>query len=232
MVQPSGQSLARVEIFQGLRESERNQLAKQLNWTRYGAGEQIINHLDRSTDVFVVITGTVRVVIYSLAGREVTYRDIEAGSYFGELAAIDGLPRSATIVAIDDSVIASMSAESFWHVLHRYPSATTCLVKNLAESVRSLTERVFEFSALAVNNRIHAELLRLALDHMTGDNQAIISPAPTHTEFASRISTRREAVARELNDLARAGLVERRDGVLVVNDVDRLTRLVQDVVGY
>jgi CRP-like cAMP-binding protein len=91
---------------------------------------------------------------------------------------------------------------------------------------------VFEFSALAVNNRIHAELLRLAQDHMTGENVAVIDPVPTHAEIASRISTRREAVTREFNQLSRAGIVQRRSSTLVVRDVERLKRLVQDVVGY
>ena len=96
----------------------------------------------------------------------------------------------------------------------------------------ALTERVFEFSALAVNNRIHAELLRLARDHMTAENTAAIQPAPTHAEIASRISTHREAVTRELSRLSRAGIVVRRSGALVVEDVERLDRLMQDVIGY
>lgn len=231
-MQPSGRLLERVEILQDLPQGERERLAKRFNWKRYGLGEQIIGHLDRSTDVFLVIEGAVRVTIYSLAGREVTFRDIEAGQYFGELAAIDGLPRSATVVALSDSVIASMPEDIFWEILHVYPDATARLVKNLTSSVRALTERVFEFSALAAKNRIHAELLRLARDHMTGENIAIIEPTPTHAEIANRISTRREAVTRELNQLSRDGIVERRPVGLIVHDVNRLKRLVQDVVGY
>ncbi len=231
-MQPRSRMLEQVEILQTLPEREREQLANRLRWKQYGAGEQIISHLDRSTDVFLVLQGKVRVVIYSLAGREVTFRDIKAGQYFGELAAIDGLPRTASIVALSNSVIASMSADMFWEILRAYPDTAARLVKKLASSVRALTERVFEFSALAVNNRIHAELLRLAQDHMTGENEAVIDPIPTHAEIASRISTRREAVTRELNQLSRAGVVQRRSGTLVIRDVERLRRLVQDVVGY
>ncbi len=231
-MQPTGQSLGAIKIFEGISPGELEKLARGFRWKRYSAGQQIISHLDESTDVFLVIEGTVRVVIYSREGKEVAFRDITVGEYFGELAAIDGLPRSATIVAIDDSIIASMSAETFWQVLRSYPDAATCLLKDLTESVRTLTERIFEFSALAVKNRIHAELLRLVRGHMTGENEAVISPAPTHTEIAGRISTRRESVARELSDLARNGLVERRRGALVICDVARLTRLVQEVVGH
>ncbi len=104
-------------------------------------------------------------------------------------------------------------------------------MKQLAGSVRGLTERVFEFSALAVRNRVHAELLRLARNHMTGENTSKIQPAPTHAELASRISTHREAVTRELNRLSKDGLIERQASSLVIHDVERLANLVQNVVG-
>ncbi len=95
--------------------------------------------------------------------------------------------------------------------------------------MRSLSDRVVEFSTLAVRNRIHAELLRLSRDHMTTGNAALIAPAPTHAEISSRISTHREAVSRELSEMARNGVVERRDGGLFIPDVDRLAQLLRDV---
>jgi CRP-like cAMP-binding protein len=231
-MQPKSRILEQIEIFRDLPQAEHERLAKRFRWTQYGAGEQIISHLDRSTDVFLVLQGEVRVVIYSLAGREVMFRDVKVGHYFGDLAAIDGLPRSASIFALSDSVIASMSADIFWEILRDYPETMARLIKDLAGLIRALTERVFEFSALAVNNRIHAELLRLACDHMTAENIATIQPAPTHAEIASRISTHREAVTRELSRLSSTGIVARRSGALVVEDVERLNRLMQDVIGY
>jgi CRP-like cAMP-binding protein len=121
-----------------------------------------------------------------------------------------------------------MSAAVFWDILKRYPEASATLIRQLTNSVRALTGRVYEFSALAVRNRIHAELLRLARGHMTDENAAVVRPAPTHAEIASRISTNREAVTRELNQLSRDGLVERRSGALVICDVTRLERLVEN----
>ena len=206
-------------------------LAKKLRWKRYRAGQQIIGHLDESTDVCLVIEGKVRVTVYSPAGKDVTFRDVEAGDCFGELAAIDGLPRSATVAALTDVLIAYMSAGIFWEILRTHSDVAALVLKKLASLVRSLSERVFEFSALAVRNRVHAELLRLARHHMIDENTAMIRPAPTHADLASRISTHREAVTRELNSLSKDGLVERQDGALTIHDVKRLARLVQDVAG-
>jgi hypothetical protein len=98
-------------------------------------------------------------------------------------------------------------------------------------NVRTLTKRVYEFSTLAVNNRIQAELLRLAGLGTREGKGARISPAPTHAEIASRVSTHREAVTRELNRLSRVGIIERRSGALVVHDLDRLAAMVNEMTG-
>lgn len=110
-----------------------------------------------------------------------------------------------------------------------HPEAASLTLRRLASLVRLMTERVFEISALAVRNRVQSELLRLARHGVARDNTSVISPAPTHADIASQVSTHREAVTRELNDLARAGLVERRSGALVVLDVARLARMVEDI---
>ena len=103
------------------------------------------------------------------------------------------------------------------------------VLRDLASLVRRLTERVVEFSTLGVRNRVHAEVLRLARDHLSADNTAEIQPAPTHAEIASRVSTHREAVTRTLNRLAREGVIDRRRGVIIVRDVERLECMVEDV---
>jgi hypothetical protein len=105
------------------------------------------------------------------------------------------------------------------------------LLREAVMKVRSLTTRVYEFSALAVNNRIQAEVLRLAKLVPREGKSARIGAAPTHAEIASRISTHREAVTRELNRLSRLGIIERRGGALLVKDVDRLAAMVHEVTG-
>ena len=94
-----------------------------------------------------------------------------------------------------------------------------------------MTKRVYEFSALPVRNRIQSELLRLASLAPREGRIANISGAPTHLEIASRTSTHREAVSRELSRLSRLGLLERRGRGLLVKDVDRLAAMVHDATG-
>lgn len=230
-MQVTADSLQGIGLFHGLGEADLEALAKRCAWRRYQAHEQIIHFHDETRDVYFIVEGEVRAITYALDGKEVTYRDIPAGGMFGEYAAIDGEPRSATVEALVPSHVAAMPAACFWEVLESHPSVNAILLKQLTRQVRTLTERVFEFSTLAVKNRIHAELLRLARDHMVDEATAAIVPSPTHAEIASRISTHREAVTREMTELSRQGLVERRHGSLVVRDVPRLERMVREVLG-
>lgn len=230
-VPPAGATLAGVDLFRDLNEADVSAVALRCQWNSYGPGEQIVLHQDRSRDVFFVVDGKVRATLYSLSGKEVTFRDVLAGEMFGELSAIDGKPRSAYVVAVSDSLVASMSDTAFWKVLEDYPTVAAACLRRLATLVRSLSERVVEFSTLAVKNRIHAELLRLARSESDDAGSAVIAPAPTHADIASRVSTHREAVTRELNRLAHEGLLERRSGTLVIRDVTRLETLVKEVTG-
>ena len=230
-VEVSGESLGSVQILSGLALAEREKVAKRLTGFRYQEGHQIVSHKDPSRDVFLIVSGTVRVTFYSLTGREVTFRDLGSGDSFGDISAIDGEARSATVVSLDDTFVASMAAPVFWGLLEQYPSVSKQVLTGLAFLVRRLSDRVVEFSTLGVNNRIHAELLRLARATPNEENHAKISPVPTHMDIANRVSTHREAVTRELARLSRAGLIERRKGTLLVPDVERLERMVQEVTG-
>ena len=222
-------SLVAVEIFRDLDRAGLSAIARQCAWRTYAAEQQIVGQLDESREVYFVLSGRARVNLYSPDGGDVTFRDIGPGDIFGELAAIDGAPRSANVVALVDTTIASLHADQFWQVLRDHPAVAAATLRRLVRLVRSLSERVYEFSALAVRNRIHAELLRLCRDQVIAANQATIDPAPTHAEIASRISTHREAVSRELSDLVRGGVIVRQGQALLIKDVARLANLVETV---
>jgi CRP/FNR family transcriptional regulator, cyclic AMP receptor protein len=224
-------TLVGISIFAGLTPKALEAVHQRCAWKRYEQGEPIVDYLDSSDDVFFVASGEVGVTIYSVAGQAVSFRTLVAGDIFGEYAAIDGGPRSASVEARTSCLIASMSAKEFRKLLKSEPAVAEAVLKGLVRNVRSLTKRVYEFSTLAVNNRIHAELLRLASLSPREGKGARLDPAPTHAEIASRISTHREAVTRELNRLARIGIIERKSGTLIVRDLDRLAAMLHEMTG-
>jgi CRP-like cAMP-binding protein len=164
-------------------------------------------------------------------GKAVSFRELSPGTTFGEYAAIDGRPRSASVEARTSCLVASMKSASFREILLAEPRVAESLLKHFVMEIRELTTRVYEFSTLAVRYRIQAEVLRLASLSARHGKIANITPAPTHAEIASRTSTHREAVTRELNRLAKIGILEQRNRELWITDIDRLAALVHDAAG-
>jgi CRP/FNR family cyclic AMP-dependent transcriptional regulator len=196
-------------------------------WTvrGYKPKEMIISHDEESRDVFFVLEGRARATIYSEAGRAVAYRDIESGHIFGELAAIDGRPRSASVAAVTSISVARLSQTAFRDVVDKRPGFTWTLLGHLSFQIRRLTDRVYEFSTLVVRKRLVRELLRMADDRDGTGDQPSIRPAPTHFDLAARISTHREAVSREMSALAKKNLIEKRDGALVLCNIALLEKI-------
>jgi CRP-like cAMP-binding protein len=223
------ETLARIGLFQSLDARAIGQLDTQCSWRRATSGQWLIDYQDASNDVFFVVSGSVRVMIQS-AGREVLLRQINAGEFFGELAAIDGQPRSSGIVAMTDLMIARMPASVFRATVHANPEVCDRLLEILAGQIRILANRVNEFSTLDVRYRIYAELLRLSRPEPGSEGGAVISPPPAHAEIAARVGTRREAVAREFKALERSGLIERRRGAIALSDTRRLRDLIEEAI--
>jgi CRP/FNR family transcriptional regulator, cyclic AMP receptor protein len=223
-------SLSRLEVFSELGMNERNEAAKLFRGNHFGINQQIVSHLDSSDEVFFIINGVVRITIYSITGKETTFRDMTAGQMFGELSAIDGMPRSAHAIALTSCTILFISANSFWELLEKYPSVSKKTLKHLTKLIRLLSDRVVEFSTLAVKSRIHAEMLRLARNGNQVDGFVSISPPPTHSSFASRLGTHREAVTRELGALTRRGIIIKKSNSHIVLDIEKLKKLVADAV--
>ena len=217
-----------IDLFQDLPRTDLERLAGRCRWGRYATQQQIIGDQDETTDVFFIASGRVRATVYSASGREVSFRDLGPGKSIGELSAVDGAPRSANVIALTDTVLASMPADVFRDVLRDHPDVSARMMAYLVDLVRKLSDRVVEYSVLAVRNRIHAELLRLARDKGSMGNSVSLSPPPTHADIASRVATHREAVTRELNALASSGLLERQPGALVIRDIAGLEFLVKE----
>ena len=213
-----------IRLFEGLDTFSLEEIARQCRWRRYKRKERVISREDADRNVYLVIAGTVRVTVLTPNGRGIIFRDIEAGQVFGELAALDQGSRSADVIAVDDSVLASMSPETFLDVVGRHPEVRQRLFRNLARAVRELTDRLVEFSTLDVEHRIAVELLRCARQAGVVRNASVVDPAPRHKEIASRVGTTREQVTRTLSAFTRRGLLDRAQRVLRVPDVAALER--------
>ena len=221
--------LRRLRIFRDLADRDLLEMAGRLTFTGYPGGSEIFGQFEEDDGVYFILSGAVRITVFSAAGKEVTFRDLGPGEMVGELAAIDGQPRSANAIAQSDAQIGRVSAAQFWELLREFPEVNAAILNYLCGLVRDLSARVYQFSAHAVGNRIQTEILRLAELARPTDNAAAIAPAPTHAEIASRVNTHREAVTKEISRLANAGVLERSPGKLIVRDVAALRRMAEEI---
>lgn len=226
---PSTLGLRGVRLLAGMQDAALETLAQQCRWRRYPAGQRVTSRHSRDHDVYFIASGRVRITAYSLTGRQVTYRDIEAGDLFGDLAAIDGKSRSADVDALEDAVLASLTPAQFMRLLHEQPMVCDRVLLRLVALVRDLTDRIFDFSTLGVQNRVQAELLRMAREAGVQSNRARLDPAPKHSDIASKVGSYREQVTRELSAMTKQGLLQRAGRALLIADVARLEQIVAAV---
>ena len=212
----------RLPILKDAPDALRAEIASRLRVIRAPKRRTLVEKGSRTTDVFFLLEGRAEVVIYSPTGREVCVNDIGPGSMFGEIAALDGEPRSASIVAASNVLAVAMRVSDFRACLESSPAAGLWLARQLAAHARRLTEQVFELSALNVQARIHCELLRLARKGEARNGIIEVRPAPTHAEIASRIGTHREAVTREMRILSEQNIIRHGRRSLLILDLARL----------
>ena len=225
--------LSVIKEFRNLSSSDLEAIAHVCHWHRYEEGEEIVRYHADSNSVFFITQGEMRVTFYSMSGKEVILCYLPAGEIFGELTAIDGQSRSATVVAETSSLVASISSSAFQELIFNNRQIALAILQRLTGQIRRLTERVFESSTLNVRNRIYAELLRLAKKQAIVSNTTIISPSPARVDLANLVGTVRETVSKELTKLENEKVILRKNdhGELHILDVARLTEMVKSAYG-
>lgn len=154
-------ALEGVALLKGLPSESLQHIQQSCSWRRYEPGEPIVEYLDRSDDVFFLISGEARVLVYSLAGKVVSFHDLGPGDMFGEYPAIDERPRSASVEARSSCLVASMPSAAFLELLQAEPTVGRALDKQLVATIRRLSTRVYEFSAAVMaitGRRIYGEM--------------------------------------------------------------------------
>ncbi len=226
------ESLRITELFTSLDDAAIDLVSNLVKWKQFRKGVEVIPYKDNSDDVYFMASGRVRITIFSFAGKEISYQELGPGEVFGELSAIDQMPRTANVITLETARIGVISRSDYWGLVDRYPSVAKASLKRLASLVRFLVDRVYQYGALDVKDRVRTEVLRLARESMSGDDSATIHHFPTHNEIANRVNTHREAVTRELNELSRMGLIEQNQRVLTVTAVSHLKELLPDEVWF
>ncbi len=201
-------------------------LESQCSWRRYRLGERVFDHGSTGRDVYFVIDGSVSVINFSASGREVGFASAEAGGMFGEMAAIDGEARSASVVASADSWIAVLPPEQFIALLRQHADMTLALLRRLSVKVRQVGERVMEMVSLEAAGRVYAELLRRASPDPSIPELWVVENLPPLRELARSASVNRDEASRALSDLYPSGILRRKGEALYLTDRKALEEII------
>jgi len=196
---------------------------------RYRTGETLFLEGDRAGEALALLSGAVKISVGSVEGREVILDVLEPGSLIGELSAIDGEPRSATVVALSPVEVLAVAAGPFNEFLERHPGVLRQLLLEVIHRLRVRVRHQLEFGAGDALGRVCARLAELAGRYGEEDEGGVVIRSPvSQSELAAWTGLSREAVVKALRALRRLGWIENQGRRIVIRDVesvrDRATR--------
>ncbi len=219
-------SLAGIAMLRTLPSEDRRNLESKCTFRRISAGDVVIDRVSRNTSVYFMVSGSARVVHKLDADQEITIATVAAGDTMGEISAIDGLGRSAGVVAEEDCLVAELPGPEFSALIAEHGDLALGLLRRWAATIRQLSDKVSYLSTGTPEQRIYSELVRLARVEKPGADRWVIRDLPSHQELATWAQTSREVVASAVGELVRRGVAERRLKTLYINDYGALRDMV------
>lgn len=215
-------ALRDMALFDGVSDESLARLASDFQEITVSEGRIIVEQGETSRDLYVVVSGGVIGLLITEGGRQVSFSEMGPGSYFGELAALDGSPRSITVSASVPCRMGLLRHEAFQNWLDREPRILRNLALDLAARTRVLNERVIGLIVHDVETRVRMLLVRLAQEREQLIPEGVIQPAPTHEQMATYVGANREAVSRVVARLSKQGVITSRRQKVTIHRVSDL----------
>jgi CRP/FNR family cyclic AMP-dependent transcriptional regulator len=218
--------LDRTWLFHALPPSERERLLGRMPRRRYADGQMIFGRGDPGSSLMLVVEGRVRIGITARDGREVMLDVVEPGELFGELALLDGRPRSADATALGDCVVLSLERRDVLGILRSSPEAAIRLYEIVCGRVRAANDRLESVALLTVEARLARLLLELAhRDSNVGGSR--VDRSLTQSDLARLIGSSRQTVNQQLFRWASERIVTRDGTALLIHSRERLLELAE-----
>lgn len=213
-----------IPLFQGLSVQQLQSISQDIQPRQFNQNDIIFREGDPGQVVYLVQSGQVRIYVNGLDGSETSVILFgRPGDMFGELAVIDGLPRSATAVALGETLLYTINRESFRQHMQRFPQLALNFMKELTHRVRYNTRQMDSLASLPVSQRLARKLLELAQDYGRIEaGNVIIDMTLTQTNLASLIGATRESTNKILRDFRERCLIWFEHGRITVLDADAL----------
>ncbi|GAB4360700.1 MAG: Crp/Fnr family transcriptional regulator [Cyanophyceae cyanobacterium] len=189
------------------------------------ANQVILLENDWGGSVYFILDGWAKIRTYNLDGKEVTLNILGKGEIFGEMAALDEVPRSTDVITLAPTTIGSIPAQDFLNLIETEPQAGIHLAQLMGRRLRQVNRRLRLRESDSVS-RVADILLFLAEGQGRSSDRGIEIPNLPHRELSSLSGLARETVTRVLTKLEKKGLISRENEVLRIPDANALERMI------
>lgn len=230
LTEAPGATLRNCAVFGSLSAEEDRYWVGLCSLRSFSGGESLVEFEERTSDIFVIVSGEIRSLLRYAVGKEAILGSFRRGDLLGEISAIDGLPRSASLTAVTDAAVLVMPRNVLGELLRQRHEVCLALLRLMAARIRVMNERVSELTFLDTKHRLYNALLRLSRPRQDGGRERIVSPPLVHADLAEMIGASRETVSREMSKLSRDGLLERTSRAIVLKNPSELSRRISQAL--
>lgn len=218
MVERNGVTVATLRafsLFNGMPENELLAISRLAIMRRIGRNSMVVRSGERTDFVYLVLSGSLKVLATDEEGREVIFGILGPGEIFGEMGVLDDNPRSATVIAVAPSQLVAIGKGEFKRFLQENHEFSLYIIRNLAQRLRKADRNIESLALLDVYGRVARLLLDMA-ENVNG--QQVVTRKITKVDIAKMIGATREMVSRVWNDLRRQGFIEPRECGIVLHE--------------
>jgi CRP/FNR family cyclic AMP-dependent transcriptional regulator len=211
--------LKNIQLFTALTEKELLEVCAKIVMKEFSKNEIILREEDTSQFMYIILVGKVKAVQTTEEGKEIILAIHQSDEFFGEISLIDGKTSSATVVAIEDSLVAIISKKNFYSLIMSQSKVLEKLLQILCVRLREAWKRIHILNFRDAQQRLRMLLMILSSD--SGEKTlegVVINVKLTHQEMADMAGLTRETVTRELNKLRKNGEIVVRKKLIRLNN--------------
>lgn len=218
--------LRKVPLFSSLGNEELDAIARVTFAKRFSRDHLIFLADEEGDTLFIIIRGKVKATQFSESGKEIIFSMLGEGDFFGDMSLLDGRPRSASVVTVEDSELLLLRRSDFHRLIETHPKIALTLLKELTTRLRRADERIQSLALLDVAGRVAGILLQIADEsgREAPGGGIFIRSRPTHQELANMVGTTRETVTRILKQMEGRGYIAMTGKSITILDPETLRR--------
>ena len=217
--------LKHVPLFQHLSDEDRVRLAGSIKLQSLKKGEILFNKGGAGDALYIIKNGRIKIFLSSHAGDEVLLAIFSEADFFGEMALLDGMPRSADAIAIEPTELLLLNRNDLISFLNHNSNAVQAVLQSLSQRLRRTDDILEDTCFLQISERFAKKLVELAMQHGRREGDVIfIDLSLTQKDMASMVGATRESINKELRTLREKGLVSIQENMICIHNLERLKR--------